>query len=85
MRHAHVRARCAALAAPVEHRPCGERRKVKLIVGTVGVQVFDLKRKLLVTLHIKEMPEWTIGKTLRDTDKGASSSPVRQRRGGLGR
>ena len=53
----------------------GERRKVKLIVGTVGVQVFDLKRKLLVTLHIKEMPEWTIGKTLRDTDKGTPLSP----------
>ena len=33
------------------------KKKVKIIVGTVGVQVFDLRRKPIITLHIHEMPE----------------------------
>lgn len=33
------------------------KKKVKVIVGTVGIQVFDLRRKLIITLHIREMPE----------------------------
>jgi hypothetical protein len=33
------------------------KKKVKVIVGTVGVQVFDLRRKPIITLHIHEMPE----------------------------
>ena len=33
------------------------KKKVKVVVGTVGVQVFDLRRKPIITLHIHEMPE----------------------------
>ena len=37
---------------------------MKLIVGTVGVQIFNMKRKPLTTLQIRNMPEWSVGKTV---------------------
>lgn len=46
------------------------KKKVKVIVGTVGVQVFDLHRKLLTTLRITEMPEWTVGRTVHEAEYG---------------
>ena len=36
------------------------KNEVKVIVGTVGVQVFDLKRKPIITLHIHKMPEVSV-------------------------
>jgi hypothetical protein len=41
-------------------------KPAQLIVGTVGVQIFEPSpsHKLLTTLHIHHMPEWTVGKTI---------------------
>ena len=40
-------------------------KPVKMIIATVGVQIFDMKRRLVNTLLFTDMPKWTTGKTTR--------------------
>jgi hypothetical protein len=40
-------------------------KQVKMIIATVGVQIFDMKRRLVNTLLFTDMPKWTTGKTTR--------------------
>jgi hypothetical protein len=40
-------------------------KKVKMIIATVGVQIFDMKRRLVNTLLFTDMPKWAHGKTIR--------------------
>ena len=36
-------------------------KKVKMIIATVGVQIFDMKRRLVNTLLFTDMPKWAHG------------------------
>ena len=38
-------------------------KQVKIIIATVGVQIFDMKRRLVNTLLFTDLPKWTTGKT----------------------
>ena len=40
-------------------------KQVRMIIATVGVQIFDMKRRLVNTLLFTDMPKWTTGKTTR--------------------